>query len=226
MKDIAGNITSLKQKIPSAVKLVAVSKTMPVSDIITAYNAGQKYFGENRVHEFLNKIDLLPSDIEWHLIGHLQTNKVKAVVPFIDMIQSVDSFKLLKTIAFEAAKVSRIIDCLLQIHIAAEETKFGFTMNELIEMLNSTEFLDLKNLNICGVMGMASFTNDTIQVRKEFKYLSDCFTILKSRYFNSNSSFKEISMGMSGDYELALEEGSTILRIGSQIFGERNIINK
>jgi len=224
MSGIAESITLLKQQIPSYVKLVAVSKTKPVSDIITAYNAGQRFFGENRVHELLNKVGFLPTDIEWHLIGHLQSNKVKAVAPFVDMIQSVDSYKLLKTIDSEAAKISRRIDCLLQIHIATEETKFGFDMNELNEVVKWPDFVNLKNVNICGVMGMATYTSDTEQVRKEFRYLADCFNDLKSRYFKSNPFFKEISMGMSGDYEIALKEGSTILRIGSHIFGERNVI--
>lgn len=221
MVDIAENITSLKQKIPSSVKLVAVSKTKPASDIIIAYNTGQRRFGENRVQEILNKKDLLPSDIEWHLIGHLQSNKVKFIVPFISMIQSVDSFKLLKTINSEALKINREIDCLLQIHIAEEETKFGFSMKELDEMADSPEFANLKNVRICGVMGMATFTDNTDQVRKEFNYLVKCFNSLKNRYFTYVPEFMEISMGMSGDYNIAIQEGSTIVRIGSLIFGER-----
>ena len=221
MSDIGANITSLKQKIPSSVKLVAVSKTKPASDIIIAYNTGQRRFGENRVQEILNKKDLLPSDIEWHLIGHLQSNKVKFIVPFISMIQSVDSFKLLKTINSEALKINREIDCLLQIHIAEEETKFGFSMNELYEMADSPEFANLKNVRICGVMGMATFTDNTDQVRKEFNYLVKCFNSLKNRYFTDVPEFMEISMGMSGDYNIAIREGSTIVRIGSLIFGER-----
>jgi len=221
MPGIAENITSIKQKILSSVKLVAVSKTRPVSDILIAYNTGQRYFGENRVQELLNKKDLLPGDIEWHLIGHLQSNKVKSIVPFISMIQSVDSYKLLQTINSEAVKISRVVDCLLQIHIAKEDTKFGFSMNELSELLESQEFLKMENVRLCGVMGMATFTSDTGQVRKEFGYLADCLKTLKNRYFSGNSSFKEISMGMSGDYEIAVKEGSTIVRIGSLIFGER-----
>ena len=203
------------------VKLVAVSKTKPVSDIINAYNTGQRYFGENRVQELLNKKDLLPNDIEWHLIGHLQSNKVKSIVPFISMIQSVDSYKLLQTINSEAVKISRVVDCLLQIHIAKEDTKFGFSMNELSELLESQEFLKMENVRLCGVMGMATFTSDTGQVRKEFGYLADCLKTLKNRYFSGKSYFKEISMGMSDDYEIAVKEGSTIVRIGSLIFGER-----
>jgi len=221
MQDIAGNITALKKEIPSSVKLVAVSKTMPVSDILVAYHSGQRCFGENRVQEMLNKKDLLPADIEWHLLGHLQTNKVKAVVPFVSMIQSVDSFKLLKNINIEAQKRSMRVNCLLQIHIATEEYKFGFNMSELDEILQSHEFSNLNNVKICGVMGMATFTDDLIQVREEFRYLADCFKKLKHRYFTQNSDFKEISIGMSGDYDIALSEGSTIVRIGSLIFGVR-----
>lgn len=221
MAVIKDNIISLKQQIPSSVKLVAVSKTKPVKDIMEAYEAGHRYFGENRVQELLNKKDLLPCDIEWHLIGHLQGNKVKLIVPFISMIQSVDSYKLLKTINSEAFRIGRIVDCLLQIHIATEETKFGFSMKELCEMIESQEFIELKHVRICGVMGMATFTSDTDQVGKEFRYLAESFNFLKSRYFAGNRDFKEISMGMSGDYIIALKEGSTIIRVGNLIFGER-----
>ncbi len=221
MSGIKDNITSLKKEIPAIVKLVAVSKTRSVSDIMEAYNAGQRYFGENRVQEILNKKDLLPSDIEWHLIGHLQTNKVKAVVPFVSVIQSVDTFKLLKIINLEAQKIDRVVDCFLQIHIAEEETKFGFSVNEVTEVLESKEFISLKNVRICGLMGMATFTDNTIQVSKEFNYLADTFKSLKIRFFENAPFFKEISMGMSGDYKLAISAGSTIVRIGSLIFGER-----
>jgi PLP dependent protein len=221
MTDIAGNIGFLKSQIPSIVKLVAVSKTKPVSDIMAAYNAGQKYFGENRVQELLNKKELLPPDIEWHLIGHLQTNKVKYIVPFISMIQAVDTYKLLVTINSEALKIGKVVDCLLQIHIATEETKFGFRMKDLCEDLESESVLNLKNVRICGVMGMASFTPDSDKVKNEFEYLKECFNSLKGTYFRTNPYFKEISMGMSGDYKLAIREGSTIVRIGSLIFGER-----
>jgi pyridoxal phosphate enzyme (YggS family) len=221
MSSIPENISILKQQLPSFVKLVAVSKTRPVSDILNAYNAGQRYFGENRVQELLSKKDLLPNDIKWHLIGHLQSNKVKSVVPFINMIQSVDSFKLLNTINTEASKIGRVIDCLLQIHIATEQTKFGFTMLELHEGFKSNNVLSLKNVRFCGVMGMATFTSDNHQVRNEFRYLKECFLSLKNEFFTSGVFFKEISMGMSGDYKIALEEGSTIIRIGSLIFGNR-----
>jgi pyridoxal phosphate enzyme (YggS family) len=224
MSGIAANITLLRQQLPSTVKLVAVSKTKPASDIMVAYNSGQRCFGENRVQELLNKKDLLPGDVEWHLIGHLQSNKVKYVVPFISLIQSVDSYKLLTTINSEALKIDRVVDCLLQIHIAKEEAKFGFSMKELGEMVELQEFMNIKHVRICGVMGMATFTSDISQVRTEFSYLAGCFNILKNRYFAGSPYFKEISMGMSDDYKTALKEGSTIVRIGTLIFGERNKI--
>ncbi len=222
MSDIAANIKLLRQQIPSSVKLVAVSKTRPVSDILEAYNSGQRCFGENRVQEILNKTDQLPADIEWHLIGHLQSNKVRNIVPFISMIHSVDSLRLLKIINEEAAKSGRFVNCLLQVYIAKEDTKFGFSVNELTEMLESEEFAVLKHVKICGLMGMATFSSDYDQVRNEFAFLSQCFTNLKNKYFAKNDSFREISMGMSEDYKIALEEGSTMVRIGSIIFGKRN----
>jgi len=222
MSGIAKNIISLKKELPEGVKLVAVSKTKPVSDILVAYNAGHRIFGENRVQELISKKDLLPDDIEWHLIGHLQSNKVKFIVPFISMIHSVDSYKLLKVINGEGNKISRKIDCLLQFHIAAEETKFGFDMEEVVSMISTAGFNLLDSVRLCGVMGMATFTEDERQVRNEFRYLADCFRELKSKFFMENDSFREISMGMSGDYKLAIEEGSTIIRLGSIIFGERN----
>jgi hypothetical protein len=221
MSDIAGNIDFLNSQLPSTVRLVAVSKTKTVGDIMDAYYAGQRYFGENRVQELLNKKALRPTDIEWHLIGHLQSNKVKYIIPFICMIQSVDSYKLLITINSEAIKIKKVVDCLLQIHIATEETKFGFTMDELHESLQSDNILKLSNVRICGVMGMATFTSDTNQVKKEFRYLRDCFNSLKDAYFKTSTSFKEISMGMSGDFKIAIQEGSTMVRVGSLIFGER-----
>jgi pyridoxal phosphate enzyme (YggS family) len=222
MTDIKSNIMSLKQQLPPTVKLVAVSKTKPISDILTAYNSGQKCFGENRVQELLQKKDLLPPDIEWHLIGHLQSNKVKFVVPFISMIQSIDSFRLLKLINAEALQINRTVNCLLQIHIAEEEAKFGFRMTEINEMIQSEDFRKLNSLRICGLMGMATFTDDADRIRKEFGYLAGCFEELKKNCFADDQNFKEISMGMSGDYKIAIEEGSTIVRIGSLIFGERN----
>lgn len=222
MTDIRSNIKYLLSQIPPQVKLVAVSKTKPVADILVAYNAGQKIFGENRVQELLKKKDLLPSDIEWHLIGHLQTNKVKLIVPFVSMIQSVDSFRLLKTINDEARKTGRTVNCLLQLHIAKEETKFGFSFQEVTDMLRDSSVRTLDSIKICGVMGMATFTDDKDMVRAEFRYLADCFRKLKTDYFPGNADFKEISMGMSGDFAIAISEGSTMVRIGSLIFGERN----
>jgi len=219
--DIASNISRLRAELPLSVKLIAVSKTKPVNEIIEAWNAGQKYFGENRVQELLDKKDHVPGDVEWHLIGHLQTNKVKYVVPFISMIQSVDSLKLLNAINTEASKISKVVNCLLQIHIAEEETKYGFSMEEIESIIDRKGFEGLKFVRICGVMGMASFTEDFNQVRKEFSCLREDFKILKAGYFNTETHFKEISMGMSGDYKIALEEGSTMVRIGSLLFGER-----
>lgn len=222
MTDIRSNIKYLLSQIPPQVKLVAVSKTKPVADILVAYNAGQRIFGENRVQELLKKKDLLPADIEWHLIGHLQTNKVKLIVPFVSMIQSVDSFRLIKTINDEARKTGRTVNCLLQLHIAREETKFGFSFSEVNEMLGDIASRTLDSIRICGVMGMATFTDDKDMVREEFRYLADCFRKLKTAYFINDEGFKEISMGMSGDFAIAISEGSTMVRIGSLIFGERN----
>jgi pyridoxal phosphate enzyme (YggS family) len=220
--DISSNISSLRAELPSSVKLIAVSKTKSVNDIIDAYNTGQKFFGENRVQELLDKKAHVPSDVEWHLIGHLQTNKVKYIVPFISMIQSVDSFKLLNVINNEALKINRVVNCLLQIHIAEEETKYGFSMAEIKSVIDAGGFDGLRFVRICGVMGMATFTEDLSQVRKEFRSLMDYFKILKAGYFNSQIHFREVSMGMSGDYKIALEEGSTMVRIGSLLFGERH----
>jgi PLP dependent protein len=221
MNAIGENIISLKQEIPAGVKLVAVSKTKPVSDILEAYNAGQKIFGENRAGEMLLKKDQLPDDIEWHMIGHLQTNKVKSIVSFVSLVHSVDSFRLLKTINDEALKIRRIVDCLLQFHIATEETKFGFSIDEAMEMIGSEEFSKLESVRICGVMGMATYTDDNSLVRNEFHTLAGHFRMLKDSYFANSPGFREISMGMSGDFSIAIEEGSTMVRIGSLIFGER-----
>lgn len=223
MTDIARNLTSLKSRIPDSVKLVAVSKTKPAEDILEAYYSGQKIFGENRVQEILKKKDQLPSDIEWHLIGHLQSNKVRSIVPYVRMIQSVDSFKIISVINTESLKSNRITDCLFELHIAEEETKSGFSMNELDEMFDSQEFNYLRNVRICGVMGMATFTIDESQVRKEFRHLTGYFNTLKEKYFKTDPHFREISMGMSGDFQIAIEEGSTMIRIGSLIFGEREL---
>ncbi len=218
---IAENIDQVKSYLPAQVELVAVSKTKPVEMLMEAYNHGQRAFGENKVQEMVTKFEVMPKDIQWHFIGHLQTNKIKYIAPFVHLIHGVDSFKLLKSINTEARKVSRVIPCLLQFHIAEEETKFGLSWEEADEMLRSAEFAQLKNVKICGVMGMATFTDDETQIRKEFALLKTYFDRLQADFFAENPDFKEISMGMSGDYLLAIEEGSTMVRVGSTIFGER-----
>lgn len=207
---------------PAGVDLVAVSKTHSKTAILDLYRKGQKAFGENRVQELLPKYELLPKDIEWHLIGHLQTNKVKYVVPFIHLIHSVDSFKLLKEIDKQARQIGRVVDCLLQFKIAIEETKYGFERSDAKAMLESPEFADLKNVDVVGVMGMASFVENYAQVRSEFRDLKQIFDRLKEDYFADQFSFREISMGMSEDYQIAVQEGSTMVRIGSLLFGERS----
>lgn len=205
--------------------LVAVSKTQSPEKILEIYKQGQRVFGENRVQELLSKVDLLPKDIEWHLIGHLQTNKVKFIAPFVRLIHSVDSLKLLSEIDKEAKKCGRVIDCLLQFHVAQEETKFGLDENEALELLQSPDFQTFTNVRICGVMGMASFSEDQNQVRREFQHLRQIFQNLKSKFFSQRDAngtggdfFKEISMGMSSDFEIALSEGSTMVRVGSLVF--------
>ena len=218
---IKENLAKIQSTIPSDVTLVAVSKTKPVSDLQEVYDAGQRVFGENKVQEMSEKFEVLPKDIQWHLIGHLQTNKVKYIAPFVSLIHSVDSMKLLNEINKEAKKNNRVIDCLLQFHIAEEETKFGLSIEEAKELLESKEFVEMQNVSIVGIMGMASFTENIETVRHEFRVLESYFQILKSHFFKFNHHFKEISMGMSGDYLLAIEEGSTMVRVGSSIFGTR-----
>lgn len=215
------NYTKIAQTIPTNVTLVAVSKTKPIEAILEIYKAGQRVFGENKVQELCEKQEVLPSDIRWHLIGHLQTNKVKYIAPFVAMIHAVDSLKLLQEINKQAAKNNRTIDCLLQFYIANEETKFGLSFEEAKELIESADFMELKNIEICGVMGMATFTDDEDQIREEFRTLENYFQLMKSHYFKFNDRFSEISMGMSSDYEIAIEEGSTMVRIGSKIFGNR-----
>jgi len=218
---IAENILRIKQELPPSAQLIAVSKTKPASDIIQAYQAGQRAFGENKVQELVDKYEALPKDIEWHLIGHLQTNKVKYIASFVHLIHAVDSLKLLKEIDREASKHNRTIDCLLQFHIASEETKFGMSFDEAQELLESDEFIQLDNVRITGIMGMASFTEDEAQIRDEFRTLYGYFQVIKSHHFKFNPDFREISMGMSSDYKIAAEEGSTMVRVGSSIFGGR-----
>jgi PLP dependent protein len=214
-------IEKILTTIPDNVKLLAVSKTKPVEKILSIYNVGQRLFGENRTQELMEKNPMLPGDIKWHMIGHLQTNKVKFITPFISVIQSVDSLKLLKEINKEAEKCKRTISCFLQIYIAKDESKFGFDYNEAVQMLESVEFSDLKNIKIEGVMGMATYTDDLLLVRNEFKSLRNIFGELKRNYFSNNLEFSEISMGMSSDYMIAIEEGSTMVRLGSILFGNR-----
>lgn len=218
---IAENIDQVKSHLPAQVELVTVSKTKPVEMLMEAYNHGQRAFGENKVQEMVTKFEVMPKDIQWHFIGHLQTNKIKYIAPFVHLIHGIDSFKLLKSINTEARKVSRVIPCLLQFHIAEEETKFGLSREEADEMLRSAEFIQLENVKVCGVMGMATFTDEETQIRKEFALLKTYFDRLKADFFAENTDFKEISMGMSGDYLIAIEEGSTMVRVGSTIFGER-----
>lgn len=211
----------LEELAPTNTTLVAVSKTKPASKIQEMYDKGQRIFGENRVQELVEKEGQLPKDIEWHQIGHLQTNKVKYIAPFVSLIHAVDSFKLLKEINKQAAKNERVIDCLLQFHIAEESSKFGFDEAEVKEVLTNESFKKLENIRIVGVMGMATFTSDEEQVKLEFRYLKELFDRLRTTFFSTQNSFKEISMGMSGDYQLAISEGSTMVRIGSLLFGNR-----
>lgn len=218
---IAENIEQIQNTIGEEVKLIAISKTQPDDAIREAYRSGHKIFGENKVQELANKAADLPDDIEWHMVGHLQTNKVKHIAPFVGLIHSVDRLKLLRYINKEARKTDRVIDCLLQFHIAEEESKFGLDLQEAVSLLNSRDYKEMQNIRITGVMGMATFTETHSQIRAEFKQLRQIFNKLKSRFFEDAPYFKEISMGMSHDYKLAIEEGSTMVRIGTAIFGER-----
>ena len=219
---IAANISAIKGETERAnVKLIAVSKTKSAEDVMEAYEAGQRIFGENLVQELVDKYEKLPKDIEWHLIGHLQTNKVKLIAPFIKLIQSVDSLKLLQEINKQAFKNSRVIDCLLQIYIADEDTKYGLGFDEAIDLLRSEEFAELKNIRITGVMGIATNTENPKLIREEFYELKTFFKGLKETFFKNVDSFNEISMGMSSDYKIAIEQGSTMIRLGSTLFGKR-----
>jgi pyridoxal phosphate enzyme (YggS family) len=223
--NITANLKQIKASIPKYVTLVAVSKTKPNEAILEAYQAGQRIFGENKVQELTEKYESLPKDIEWHMIGHLQSNKVKYIAPFVSLIHGVDSFKLLKEINKRATQNNRVINCLLQIHIAEEDTKFGFYEKEVIELIKSETFQHLKNIKVVGLMGMATFTDDENQIRKEFKTLKNLFDkllTLSTQGTLSTFQLTTLSMGMSGDYQLAIEEGSTMIRVGSSIFGERN----
>lgn len=220
MPSIADNLTQIEQGLRKETRLVAVTKTKPTSLLLEAYEAGARLFGENKVQEMVAKYEELPKDIEWHMIGHLQTNKVKYMAPFVSLVHSVDSFKLLKEINKEAQKSGRIIDCLLQIYIAREETKFGLSEEEALEIITSAELAALTSIRVVGLMGMASNTDDLNVVRAEFRGLKNTFESFKI-HENQQIIMKELSMGMSGDYLIAQEEGSTLVRVGSAIFGSR-----
>lgn len=219
---IATQLLEIKSSVPSNVTLVAVSKTKPASAIQEAYNAGQRTFGENKVQELCEKHEVLPKDIEWHMIGHLQSNKVKYLAPFVALIHGVDSKKLLKEINKQGKKINRKIPVLLQVFIAQEDTKFGFDLEELTALLSSDEFNAFSHVEIHGLMGMASHTEDKKQIEKEFSGLTALFNELKSSFFAAEQQFSQISMGMSGDYPIAIEQGSSMIRVGSAIFGARN----
>ena len=215
---IQSNLNTIKETLPEHVTLVAVSKTKPVSDLMQAYEAGQRIFGENKIQEMTEKWEQMPKDIQWHMIGHVQSNKVKFMAPYVTLIHGVDSLKLLQEINKQALKNNRTIDCLLQIYIAEEESKFGLDEKELNELLTSVEFNELKNIRILGLMGMATFTENQNQIKKEFTHLKSIFDSIQKLQI---VDLKTISMGMSGDYQLAIECGSTMVRIGSSIFGGR-----
>ena len=218
---IAQNLLKIKSTLPENVTLVAVSKTKPIPDLMEAYGAGQRIFGENKIQEMAEKWEAMPKDIEWHMIGHVQTNKVKFMAQFVSLIHGVDSLKLLEEINKQAKKNNRIIDCLLQIHIAEEESKFGLDEKELNEILSSKTFQEMKKIRIVGLMGMATFTDNQEQIKKEFTHLKSIFDYLVTQPRTQNLEPKTLSMGMSGDYQLAIECGSTMVRIGSSIFGGR-----
>lgn len=218
---IAQNLLEIKSSLPERVTLVAVSKTKPVADLMEAYNAGQRIFGENKIQEMTEKWQQMPKDIEWHMIGHVQSNKVKYMVPYVKLIHGVDSLKLLKEINRHAVRWRKNINCLLQIHIAEEETKFGLDEKELEELLNSEEFKSFTNIKVIGLMGMATFTDNQEQIKREFKHLKSIFDSIQKQPTTQNLQPTTLSMGMSGDYQLAIDCGSNMVRIGSSIFGNR-----
>lgn len=219
---IADNLKQVLAELPSGVRLVAVSKFHPNEAIEEAYHAGQRIFGESKVQEMTAKYESLPKDIEWHFIGHLQTNKIKHMIPYVSMIHGIDTYKLLAEVNKQAGKAGRIVNCLLQIHVAQEETKFGFSPEECREMLEGGEWKQLTHVRICGMMGMASNTEDTEQIKSEFRLLNSLFQEFKATWFADSEAFTELSMGMSHDYHEAIASGSTLIRVGSKIFGERN----
>ncbi len=218
---ITQNIQRLTAQLPQGVKLVAVSKFHPIERLQEAYDAGQRIFGENRAQELAAKAPQLPSDIEWHFIGHLQKNKVRMIMPWASIIQSIDSTQLLQLVNKEAARINRHVNVLLQLHVAKEQTKSGFTIDEIFEAAEDGAFRDLSNVTICGVMAMATFTDDMEQVASEFELVRNTFLTLRDKYFSHNDAFKEISMGMSDDWRIAVEHGATLVRIGTNIFGQR-----
>ena len=221
MSSITENLLQVKASLPSHVTMVAVSKLNPIESLTEAYQAGQRIFGESRVQELLPKQAAMPNDTQWHFIGHLQTNKIKDIAPFISLIHGVDSFRLLKEVDKQAKRNDRVIDCLIQMHIAQEDSKYGFSEDEVKAMLLDSAYQELKNIRIRGLMGMASFTENEAQVRSEFRGLKQLFDTLKNSDFKDSTDFTILSMGMSGDYGLAVEEGSTMVRVGSSIFGAR-----
>ncbi len=222
---ITENLKYINSQLPDGVKLVAVSKTRSIEEIMEAYDAGQRLFGENKVQELSSKCQRLPEDIEWHYIGHLQTNKVKQLIPYVSVIHSVDSLKLLAIINKEAQKIDKVITVFLEFHIASEESKFGLSLNDAVEILASREIKDMKNVQIGGVMGMATFTEDEMLIKSEFEQLRSYFHQILTMFFADSELFCEISMGMSDDYPIAVSTGSTIVRIGSKIFGTRSYGN-
>lgn len=221
MVDVASNLKQVLADLPEEVRLVAVSKFHPVSELMEAYAAGQRIFGESHVQELQQKVPVMPRDVEWHFIGHLQTNKVKYLAPYVAMIHAVDSMKLLREIDRQAEKNGRVIDVLLELHIAEEETKYGFSIDACRAMVADGEWRELKHVRICGLMMMASYTDDTAQIRREMQQALDLFQELKRDYFADDASFAVRSWGMSHDYRIAVETGSTMVRVGTTIFGER-----
>ena len=218
--NIKNNIEKFTQTLPAGCRLIAVSKTQPIEKIQEAYAAGQRLFGENKAQELTSKFESLPKDFEWHMIGHLQSNKVKYIVPFVNLIHSIDSLKLLAEVDKQAKKIGRVVDCLLQVHIAAEDTKYGFSESEIFETFQAEQFKSLTHIRIMGLMGMATLTENQAQIRNEFKSLKTLFNKIKTMSVPS-VTMKELSMGMSSDYKIAIEEGSTLIRVGTAIFGER-----
>lgn len=220
------NLLQVKSQVPDNVCLIAVSKTKPVEAIQEAYDCGQRVFGENKAQEMRDKHAVLPQDIQWHMIGHLQENKIKYIIPYVTMIHSIDSLKLLKEVNKKAMQCERVVDCLIEMDISHEDSKFGLSIEELRDMLESEDFQAMNNVRICGLMGIGSITDDREKTRQEFRNLKNMFEDIRKEYFQDKEYFTHISMGMSGDYDIAIEEGSTFVRVGSKIFGERDYSKK